>query len=402
MKHLTYNSRLIFMSGCKFILIIFISFSFNSHQSIFGQINPRKFVDNKIQLSDIADDITYIPLDNSFPISIIYPTSFNILKNSIYLSVRDIGIIRFNKDGSMPKVIGKKGRGPGEWQYYMSVVVDDRTETIYVMDSNNEIKIYNKNGSYKGAIKIPKSEDGYDFTGITFYNSKLFASQYISMGHAKYNWIILDTLGNIIKQKLNSIPTFSSNMGGGGGTFKFEDKLSYWNWYNDTIYSISSDFNNRASYTFSLGEGKIPLQNITPPSPAEMPNTMAKFYLPISILETKRFLLYRYSHDKKVTLAMIEKHTQKTYLTDGDNRAGGIQNDLDGGLKFNPVHYFTEDNREFLLGLIDPFQFKKYTTSEEFAKSNSKFPEKKNSLKNLADKIKETDNQILMIVRLKK
>lgn len=402
MKHLTYISRQIFMSGCKFVLILFISFSFNAHQSIFGQINPRKFVDNKIQLSDIADNITYIPLDNSFPISIIYSTSFNILQNAIYLSARDIGIIRFYRDGSMPKVIGKKGRGPGEWQYCMSIAVDDRTETVYVMDSNNEIKIYNKNGIYLRSIKIPKSEDGYDFSGITFYNSRLFASQYISMGHAKYNWIILDTLGNIIKQKLNPIPTFTSNMGGGGGIFKFEDKLSYWNWYNDTIYSISSNFNYKASYTISLGDGKIPLQNITPPSPAEMPNTMAKFYLPISILETKRFLLYRYSHDKKVTLAMIEKLTQKTYLTDSDNRAGGIQNDLDGGLKFIPIHYFTEDNREFLLGLIDPFQLKKFTTSEEFAKNNPKFPEKKKSLKEFGDKINETDNQILMIVRLKK
>lgn len=402
MKHLTYNSRLIFMSGCKFVLIIFVTFSFDSHQLIFGQINPRKFVDNKIQLSDIADDITYIPLDNSIPISKPYSTSINILKNYIYLSVRDIGIIRFNKDGSIPKVIGKNGRGPGEWQYSMSVAVDDRTGTIYVMDSNNEIKVYNKNGSYRRDLKLPESQDGFNFTGVTFYNSQLFASQFINMGHAKYNWIIIDTLGNIIKQKLNPIATFSSNMGGSGGTFKFEDKISYWNWYNDTIYSISPNFNYRASFIFSLGDGKIPLQRISPPSPAEFPNIMAKYYLSINFLETKRFLLYRYAHDKKVTLALIEKHTLKTYLTAGDDKDGGIQNDLDGGLMFNPVHYFSEDNREFLLGLIDPFQLKKYIPSVEFEKSSSKFPEKKNSLKHLSDRIKETDNQILMIVRLKK
>jgi hypothetical protein len=54
------------------------------------------------------------------------------------------------------------------------------------------------------------------------------------------------------------------------------------------------------------------------------------------------------------------------------------------------------------LGLVDPFQLKKYTTSEKFKKSGAKLSEKKNSLKNLANKIKETDNQILMIVRLKK
>jgi hypothetical protein len=401
MNHLTNYSRLSPQNIFKLAIVILIAFSCNSSESGLFQIDPRTFVENEISLSEIADDITYVPLDNSYPISLIYPTSINILKNSIYLSSRDIGILRLNRDGSSAKVIGRKGRGPGEWYYCMSIAADDLTETIYVMDRDNEIQIYNKNGIFKGTLKLPESSDGFDFSRISFYNSKLFASQYINLGRAKYDWIILDTLGNIIKEKLNPITTFDSNMGGGGGTFKFEDKISYWSWYNDTILTISPDFDYDGSYIFSLGEGKIPLQKITAP-PLGMRDVMSKYYMPVTMLETKRFFIYQYAYNKEVNLAMIDKKPKRTYLTTWDIEGGGIKNDLDGGVMFDPIHYFNEDNREYLVGIVDAFQLKSYTIGEEFKNSNPKYTEKKKYLEKLANSLKETDNPVLMIIRLKK
>lgn len=336
MDYLANPSRLFQKNSFKLLLLILITFSCNSSDSGLFQIDPRTFVENEISLSEIADDITYVPLDNSYPLSLIYPTSINILKNSIYLSARDIGILRFNRNGSLSKVFGKQGRGPGEWYYCMSITVDDLTGTIYVMDSNNEIKAYYKSGIFKGTLKLPESADGYNFSGISFYNSKLFASQYISMGHAKYNWIILDTLGNIIKEKLNSIPTFETNMGGGGGTFKFEDKISYWNWYNDTILTISPDFSFAGSYIFSLGEGKMPQQRISTVG-QNFDDVMSKLYMSAYILETKRFFIYTYRYNKKATLALIEKKSKRTYLNYLDSKGGGIKNDLDGGVMIGRV-----------------------------------------------------------------
>ena len=400
MDYLANPPRLFHQNSFKLLLLILITFSCNSSESGLYQIDPRTFVENEISLSDIADDITYVPLDNSYPLSLIYSTSINILKNSIYLSSRDIGILRFNRDGSLVKVIGRKGRGPGEWYYCMSIAADDLTETIYVMDRDNEIQVYNKSGIFKGTLKLPESADGYNFSRISFYNSKLFASQYINMGRAKYDWIILDTLGNIIKEKLNPIPTFESNMGGGGGTFKFEDKISYWSWYNDTILTISPDFDYAGSYIFSFGDGKIPLQRINTQA-SNFRDIMSKYYLPVTILETKRFFIYKYAYNKEVTLALIDKKPKRTYLTNWDSKKG-IINDLDGGVAFDPIHYFTEDNREFLVGLVEAFQLKNHAQSEEFKRSTSLSADKKNSFKIFSDKIKETDNQILMIVRLKK
>ncbi len=384
----------------KLALLAILICSCNTSDSNHYEIDPRTFGENDIKLSDIADDITYIPLDNSFPIALVYHTSINILENSIYLSARDIGIIKFNRNGKMPKVIGRRGRGPGEWHYCMSVAVDPRSETIYVMDNSNEIKVYYKSGVFKGALRLPGNEDGFDFSQINFFNSNLFASQYINMGHAKYNWIIIDTLGKIVTYRFNPIPTFTSNMGGNGGIFKYEDKISYWDWYNDTIFTISSDLNYKASYTFSFGEGKIPRDKI--PS-KDFFDILSKYYLTANILETKRFLLYMYGHNKRGTLALIDKKTKKSYLTPiFDEKVDGISNNLDGGLKFLPLCYFTENEREYLISIIDPFQLKKYINGEEFINSASEFPQKKGSLVKLVENVKETDNPILMLVRLKK
>ena len=400
LKDLFPNMRLLNLCLIKLALLAILICSCNTSDSGLYQIDPSTFGDNAIKLTDIADDITYIPLDNSFPIAQIYPTSINILENTIYLSARDIGIIKLTRDGEMPKVIGRRGRGPGEWYYCMSIAVDPRSETVYVMDYNNEIKAYFKSGVFKGILKLPGNEDGFCFSQISIYNSNLFASQYTNMGHAKYNWIILDTLGNILSYKFNPIPTFASNMGGRGGTFKFGDKISYWDWYNDTIFTISPDLNYKASYIFSLGEGKIPLDRI--PS-KELFNILPKYYLTTNILETKRFLIYMYGHNKKGNLALIDKKTKKNYLTSISNEKDyGIVNNLDGGLKFLPLCYFAENGREYLVSIIDPFQLKKYINGEEFINSASEFPEKKGSLVKLVENVKETDNPILMLVRLKK
>ena len=65
-----------------FLLLLFI-FSCKSHQNTLYEFDPGKLDENKITLSEIADDITYVPLDNIFPISLIYKPRY-FINNSIY------------------------------------------------------------------------------------------------------------------------------------------------------------------------------------------------------------------------------------------------------------------------------------------------------------------------------
>ena len=117
-------------------LLLLLIISCKSQNNDLYKFDPRILTENKITLSEIADDITYIPLDNSFPISLIYSPRY-FINNSIYLSALNSGVMVFDREGKLLRKIGSIGRGPGEYNSYYKFTVDDKSETVYVLDFNN-------------------------------------------------------------------------------------------------------------------------------------------------------------------------------------------------------------------------------------------------------------------------
>jgi hypothetical protein len=383
--------NLIVMKTKYLLILIILTIPCKSQNKGLFEFDPKSLYENKITLAEIADDVTYIPLDNSFPIGLIYKYKF--INNSIYLSAKDIGILTFNRDGKILRKIGGIGRGPGEYTFFKCFPVEEKTGTIYVEDRGNVIKVYSRTGSFLRSFSL--KEYGGSIDAIESYNSKLFVSFFLQLGDAKYDWIILDTLGNLIKKKERTIPTFNSNWLEGGGTYVFDHKISYWNQYVDTVISILSDLSYKASFIFSPGEHRLPKSNIVDPK-------QLKQYMHIyEIFETSRFLAIDYFY-KRRAFVLIDKKNRKSFISYlGSNESGGIFNDLDGGTMFLPKSYFVENDREYMIGLINPLQIKALVASSEFKNSALKYAEKKKELEKLANRISETDNPVLMIVRLK-
>ena len=73
-----------------------------------------------------------------------------------------------------------------------------------------------------------------------------------------------------------------------------------------------------------------------------------------------------------------------------------------GGASARQESYFVENGREYIIGLTYPYKIKTRVESNEFENSVPKYAEKKKELEKLADSLKETDNPVLMVVRLKK
>jgi hypothetical protein len=384
----------------KYLLLFILITSCKSNHNTLYEFDPRTLKEKKITLSEIADDITYIPLDNSLPISLIYSPRY-LTNNSIYLSALNNGIIAFDRKGKLLRKIGSIGRGPGEYVNYTQFTVNDKNETVYVLDGNI-IKVYSKTGSFLRSISLKEFGDGAD--AVEFNNSKLFVSYPLQFTGIKYDWIILDTLGNLVKKKERTIPSFTSNWLIGGGMYKFENGIHHWSPYKDTVFSILPDLNYEASFIFSQGEHRLPKSDIDDIFKIKL------YFNPYTVFETRRFLLIKYLFDKRVTIALIDKKSGKSYLTYlesgpsviGDNFIGGIYNDLDGGLMFQPENYFSEESREFLVGLVNAYQIKALLTSNEFKNSRPKNPQRKQTLEKLANSLKETDNPVLVLVRLKK
>lgn len=77
------------MKSNYLIFLLIIVFSCNSPDNSLYVISPPEFIESDITLADIADDIKYIPLDNSMPL---VPFKYVITPNSIYVSAKEIGI----------------------------------------------------------------------------------------------------------------------------------------------------------------------------------------------------------------------------------------------------------------------------------------------------------------------
>lgn len=136
-----------------------------------------------------------------------------------------------------------------------------------------------------------------------------------------------------------------------------------------------------------------------------MKQFMSNNYLDIArIIETNRFYIVRYRY-KQSYLALIDKDSHKSFLINlkfgNNNYNDGIENDIDGGHFLIPGYYFTENFREYIVGLIYPRQIKTRVASKEFKELTPLYPEKKKELESLADNLKEDDNPVLMLVRLK-
>jgi hypothetical protein len=377
-------------------LLLALTSSCSSEQKDLYEFDPRSLHENRITLAEIADDIIYIPLDNSYPIGVI--NKLIITNNSIFLNSVG-GIVAFNRDGKRARKIGNKGRGPGEYIYSTTFTVDNKHETVYVKDRGNIIKVYSANGNFLRSISLQEILGDIDV--IEFFDSRLFVSYFLQFGDAKFNWIVIDTLGNLIIKKERTMPLFWSNWSLGGGTFKFKNKLSYWNPYNDTIFSILPDLTYKASFLLSAGEHRLPRSQF------DLDKQFSLYMHLHSIIETSRFLVVEYFYKNRV-IALIDKKSKKSFLTylekglpDG-NQFGGIVNNLDGGTTFQPQSYFAENDQEYMVGLINPYQLRAYVLSNEFKNTTPKYPEKKKELEKLANSLTETDNLVLTLVRLKK
>ncbi len=389
-----------YLTKTKYLLLIFILLlSCNPKNMELYHFDPRILTEKKIILSEISDEISYLPLDNQLNLGMIY-NDIIVINKSIFFSTRENGVLVFNFKGQLIRKIGNKGRGPGEYTYCHQFTVDEKRETVYILDQN-EIKVFSTSGNFIRKLSL------HDYAGTinTFesFNSKLFISFLPQSEGTKYDWIIIDTLGNLVKKKDRSLFPFKSAWLISGENYKYDNKVFYWDHFSDTVFSLSSELKEKPSFIIASGDHRMPKSDFSFEQHAKYLNLK-------QIIETKEFIIIRY-HYFKPALVLINKKSKKhflSYLEGNDNGylawdlSGGIKNDLDGGMYFLPNNCFIENGCEYLLGLISPFQLKEFIEGDEFKNSVPKYPEKKKNLEKIGKDLKETDNPVIVVVRLKK
>jgi len=333
--------------------------------------------------------------------------SFKVTDNAIYVQTNEDNpvLIKFDRKGKHPIQIGRLGNGPGEYLWCTYFAVDEKNDKIFIHGKLTSILIFNTNGRYLKEFELPILNNHRGFAHMEVIKDDYLCIAQNEFGaNAEYNWIITDSIGNVVSFKRNSTRAYKTRIGSRSGIFSFKGVLSCWIDYNDTIFTIYPDFTYRASYILTQGSHRMPKKELQIDNPIQLMDKLNEFYIPNLFLETNQFLVNRYNYKNRLGYAFINKLSGKShiiYLEGKKHISGGITNNIDGGVAFRPENYFTSDGNEYLASIVQPFELKDHLASESFKNSTLKYPEKKKEFEKLAITLDESDNPILMLVRLK-
>jgi hypothetical protein len=358
----------------------------------------------EIKLSDLGFvDIEYIPMETNEQSFI---TGSNdlitgnkiITGNSFFLIQHYTTILMFNNNGSFVTRIGSVGRGPNEFTVAHDVDINSKDHKIYLVSAwQKKFNVYSESGEFIKTFNMPL----YAPIDFRFIDGNILCYCENHMGNIENSYTLLDTNGQVIKSFPNKYPF--KNHDAFGFThenlfYRFDNRLFKKEVYSDTIY-VYEKMNFKPHLVIEVGK-----KLITPDARSKYEGLdIAKNYInPLNLFEFGDYVYYEFIYkfvlpDDVLIFSFIG--SKKNNFRAIFNTGQGIINDLDGGP--NIVPKTTKDDNT-IIAWIDPLKLKAHVASEAFKNSTPKFPQKKKDLEKLANSLKETDNPVLVLVKLKK
>jgi len=386
-------------------IILIIFFALNGCQSKKENANILCFdlinlPENKeVTLSDLnCYNVTYVPLESKRQslISNIMDIKFG---NEFFLIQSFNTIYMFSDNGSFKRKIGTEGRGPNEITHIHDFDIDKRNQDIFLVSAwQKKFFVYSKDGEFKRTFQCPGPTTSFKISreGILCYNINSFAN-------IDSSYRLIDNNGLVIKSYRNSfywtLTQSSTAIFNHENLFYcYNDRVFKKEVYSDTIYEYH-ELNFKPHIVIEAGNRLL----TTHARSIYNSEYLFKNYInPNNLFEVSDYIFYEFNIDFKIggmnysnyfIGSKIDKY--KTLLSEEN----GLINDLDGGPNIWPK---TTKDDNTLVAWIDAIRLKNHVASDAFKNSKPKYPEKKKELERLANSLKETDNPILILVRLKK
>lgn len=403
MKLCTSNQHLLSVSSKAlvfFSLIVFIGFTSCKKE----QNNSLRTIDlvhagemQKVNLSQFASDISYIPLATSGKDLVSFIVKVVRTDSSYFVSDgRDL--YRFSSEGDYTCEIGHRGKGGEEFLTVADFGVDQSKGWVYVL-SLAKIQVYNEDGDYVKTIKLDKDQYGL-IMKLKLWKGNFLCSLGNPTGKSSDMLLWFNDDGKLIKAFKN---TYRFNRKDSAIMFNrneflfysFDNALQLKNIHSDTVRAFS-DGRFLPKFVFEQGQ-----ERFTPEvqgSGKEYISHMGDYINFTGLFETPHYLWAEYRLHKKLYGVIAAKVMDKELVYDAKT---GLADDLDGGPGFTPKKELTIDGQEYLLGWITPLELKTYVASDEFSKAKALLPEKKKQLETLAGQLTENDNPVLVLAKLK-
>lgn len=416
-------------NGCGQIPVVDIENNINSFEDVY--------------LSEITDDIVYIPLETNTNSFLEYIGERHLVVTEEQFIIRNnISCKAYNRDGKYVCDYGSRGKGPGQYITNDFVTIDEKNKKMYLSVDNQGIIEYSYDAAFLRNIPIPDSVRKNIGYGINFL--RLHDNIFCSMPNvAKMQYILFFFNDN--KKVLGSYPNYYNDPSLKGSQLNYSsanmiyltigDRILFKQGLCDTAFYLTTTLQREPAYYFNLGKYsrlKEYLKSIKSDN-----HDLKGLYNHIFVsgfIETKDFLLFTCEFRNHIPRSEYISLNENLFNSTGTlsldiignaNKASGIfnrktselvflkktdeyrkdyggfsgfVNDIDGGIPFWPIAHYNENELVYAVNACD---LKLYVASDAFKNSKPMYPDKKKALEQLADSLDCFDNPVLMVVRIK-
>ena len=364
-------------------------------------------------MSEMIEDIEYVKLEyvDGMPVGGISGIPA-FTDDYIIFFDKAQGILQYRRDGSFVRRIGHIGRGPGEYQSLAGIYVNEKRGTIHTFPiyGGNQMHIYDlPTGRFNETLTITTEDGepmrGYDivsFTPLTddlllFSQDRMMIVYYGPMPITIYTYRTIDLNTGQITDSRNSplyidvaLDDWMVRM---SPTWRdYEGRVNIYENLADTMYVVGTDGSASPRIIPDFGSHKIK-------SPAsDSPGISVD-----GVMESKRWILFEVSLDGKrptTTMAFDRMTGARSMPPDNDNIFfRGSVNDVDGG--FSRISAYDEN---IWWASYNAFDMIENLTPEHFerVRESVKYPDRLEKLQALVATLKEDDNPVIAIARLKR
>lgn len=366
----------------------------------------------EVKLSELASDVQFVQLENAKDALLGHFENIELTKNYIFVMCWKQPILQFSRTGKFIKSIGRIGKGPDEYTACMKMSVDEKNKRIYLQIADQgKMMVFNFDGKYVRTIANPAMESFINFwtwsrdsMQVSYFEPVIGNERFVFIEHNEQG----DTLQGVPNHNFwsaneqadpfRTLPYKEQNF-----TYRYENKLHMKGNYNDTVYSYDENNHIVPKFFIDLGEHKLPVDLIYERKwTRSMPGDLCW----VGVHETNHYVFIPYGYhfdpnkpktkNENLGYVLYDKQT-KEGVAIKETKQGGFINDITGGPDFRPT--YTNDSTAVML--VSALDMKQYLESDAFKNQKVKFPERKKKLEELGKTLKEDDNTILVVAKLK-
>jgi hypothetical protein len=386
------------MKLLTFILFTLLSCSCNNEktQSIIT-IDVQSPIGPELKnLSDIATDIQYIPLETHPKALMRYINYLKATDEKYYINTV-LELLCFDKTGKFLYKLDKQGRGPEEYTYLTDYDILPEKKLVIVLASN-KLLFYNETDSGFQYLKKIDLKIRPTYCDFIPNEDNILLSFTASTGEMEYQCVAINQKGDTIFKKpnyfrFNRISKVQMGFSSDNIINKTNDILRIKGLLSDTMFTITKDYAFEPYMIMNTGgKGLTPAFLANIPAPVIDGGSPAANLLELSnILETDRYILYNIFYQKTGFWGVYDKTSDITSHFETKNL---LKDDISGGINIEPKF----SNNGILYSWTDALTFKKYMSENTSQNSELLNLQKAAELQNLAKSIKEDDNQILIVI----